>query len=84
MDNTLLTADFVTKLCAAGPSYSYSTALPHLREPDRVEIFFELAQELAEPNSEEYANVVSNRSNALRQSGRGYDVISGLTLALTK
>ena len=55
MDNTLLTADFVTKLCTAGPSYSYSTALPHLREPDRVEIFFELAQELAEPNSEEYA-----------------------------
>ena len=62
----------------------FGTALPHLREPDRVEIFFELAQELAEPNSEEYANVVSNRSNALRQSGRGNDVISGLTLALAK
>jgi len=49
----------------------FGVACLHLGDHDRAVRFFELARDLAEPNSPRYANALSNLANALRQSQAG-------------
>jgi hypothetical protein len=60
----------------------FGIACLHLKDMDRAITFYQAARDLAEPGSEYFANASSNLSNALRQTNRYQESLTGYRQAL--